>query len=626
MNDLTPGERTYADLAAEGVTIESLLEEMRAKPTFLPDGVIGVTVLRDGEPVEITLTTLVRVPNLRTAFAQALANQARGMQENSFTKLNECLVPFIDFLVESERAGIKPRHITNGTLNDYRDRLDDYEKPQHKPFSERKASKSAGTVFPTEGGGKLKVETKIAWMTQILNVLRAVRVDPDYWMEINRELDLVRGTDWSSVANDRTPVEILTRPQLKILVRICREEVTETSRRLKAAWAVMDGQASDLDERSQALLLEVKALHDRFGGKPPKQQALASALGDDKVSFPILRRLKSEPYNAALSTIYPTGRLLMPFILLFAIYYRYNRSVVTTLAESTFSEQPSVHGGTRLRGMPFKNRAGRTQYASWPVTKDPDNPAEMIETLRRWTGLVRERANDRQMNHMFLERGRKSKVRSMAETWVFDVNFVRFLVDHEAKIQRRFFFRAIRPSVINLVHHLFDGDLLATAEAGQHQVRTMVDHYLFDGARKRNEEALIPAMHLREAWRVSGGKDDAREDKRVGDMSAATPGFSCKDRYDGRMQRKRPDDLCTAYGMCPNCRLGQTDVNSPEAYALVVKLREAVIRARPRMPAETWIGRWSAVLDKLDLETIDSFTDEAKQRADLGIPDLPTVE
>ncbi|NYD89182.1 hypothetical protein [Sphingomonas melonis] len=624
MNDMTPGERAFADMAARGMDAAALLASMRAEPQQQAGGSVLVTSYDDaGEPVQVPVTMLEFVPNLRTALALAFGWRAKAMKAKSFEACLGCIRPFIEFLDSRGLNAVKPRHIDDDLLNDYRDWLDDFEKTP--PIRKRKTV----SVYPAHSCGKLKVDTKRRYMSELLTVLRHLRVDPVWWFEISPRLDLIRSNDWNGVVNDRRPVDILTRPQLKMLVRICREEVIATTARLKLAWAVMDDAdpAASTDLADREILLEVQALHRIFGGLPPKQQNLSKALNDhDPKPLPRLRRLDSRSYNAAIATIYPTGRLLMPFILLFAIYYRYNRSVVTTLKPSDFSVQPSIAGGTRLLGKPFKNRAGKTQYASWPVNNEPDNPSEMMKTLERWTGSLRPLGPSDHRNHIFLARAAGPSARSMAAQEGFNLAFIKFLEDNSAKLKRRFLFRAIRPSVINLVHHLFDGDLLATSEAGQHGVDVMMNHYLFDGARKANAEALVGPMHLREAWRRSSGKVDGREDKRRGDVSAATPGFTCRDRYASTMAGQKPGRLCTAYGMCPNCRLGGIDVSVPENYALMLKLRDAMIRSRPRMPVETWLSRWSPVLDRLNLVTIRSFTEEVRAVAQLDIPPLPTME
>lgn len=630
---MTPGERAFADMAARGLDEATMLRSMRAEPMQPGDGTLVVRGYEtDGTPVDIAVSILRPTPNLRTAFALALGSKANGMVDDSFRSRVTYLKPFIDFLVSRGLSDIKPRHITDHLLNQYRDWLDAYTTPERKPPTRRRKARG---VKGSACGGKLKVDTKRRHMNELTSVLRGVRVDPLWCFELSQALDLSRESDWSGVANDRMPVEILTRPQLKMLVRVCREEVLATTGRLRTAWAVFDGTApaGAAAPDDVEVLREVAALHRRFDGRPPKQQALSAALGDDERDlFPLLRRMKTQPYNRAIATMYPTGRLLMPFLLLFAICYRYNRSVVTTLRFSDFSVQPSVAGGSRLRGMPFKNRAGKTQYASWPVEAAHDNPAEMLATLERWTSSLRPNADPSALAHIFLERASGAKTRSLAVDHGFDTAFKRFLDDKATKLKRSFHFKAIRPSVISLVHHLFDGDLLATSEAGQHGVDVMVDHYLFDAARKANEESLVGPMMHRDAWRLSDGRMDAREDRRVGDAAAATPGFQCAAtasspaRLNSPMPGQKPGAICTAYGMCPICPLGSIDATVPRNYVFVVRLREALLRSRARMSAQTWLGRWAPVLDRVELVTIRLFGPEVTQAADFDVPALPTME
>ncbi|SEL80609.1 hypothetical protein SAMN05216382_2688 [Sphingomonas palmae] len=623
MSRLSPSEQMLADLAAAGIDEEALLAETRPEPWHAADGTLVLDSFGDERlPLDLEVVFLRDVPNIRSAFGAYLAFRARQVKAISIIPEFVALGKFIDFLVDRKLALIRPRDITDQLLDAYRDWLNDYEKPLTGKGRDEHAA-----VFSSVGGGKLGVETKRVCMHHLLEALRMLRVDSRWFLEIRRDLDLVRGGDWATSGSRRTPVTILTRPRLKLLVRLCREEVVEVSKRLRDAWDVIDGK--DTADRQtivdRELILEVGRIHTRFQGKPPLRKKLASALGEDLAQFPRLRALKSSQYNAALSILYPSGRLLMPFMLLFGIYYRYNRSIVTTLKESHFSEQPSAHG-KRLRGLPFKNRAGKTQYASWPITDDYHNPSKMIELLLLWTSRIRSEAATGEQNHLFLERCFGARTRSLASKDGFNRALVRFLKDHEETLKVRFTFRSLRPTVINLVHHLFDGDLVATAEAGQHNPQVMIDHYLSDGARRINDEALVPAMHLRDQWWRSHGIIDGRADKRRGDVSAATPGFRCEDPYDSRVPGQRPGDPCTAYGMCAVCPLGKVDISSPDAFALVVKFREALLRSRSRMPQESWIARWAPVLDRIETYTLRLFPEQVKAGAVLDIPPLPTVE
>ncbi|MGP7795609.1 hypothetical protein [Sphingomonas sp. CLY1604] len=657
---VTPGEEMYADLGRDGVDEATLVAAMQGALRQTDGGDIVVAVQDEhGVTEEVTLDLLRDAPNLRTAFGAWLGTRAAAMKKKSFNARVANFSYFPNFLEKTGRLWIRPRDIDDSLLNDYRDWLDDLETDPKRMRGRRsedvKNDDAEGVVesrprrnrrkkvsIHSAKSGKLKVGSKRRIMSAVLKALQQLQADPHWGFEIRRGIDLIRSNDWSGVANDLKPVEILNRPTLKMLVRICRAEVIETTRRLEAAWSIVDAESAPEDgaPRETAVLWELRELDRFFDGRPPKQQDVQSLkVPSGGRRFPLLASVDSASYRHLLATIYPSGRPLMPFLLLFAIYFRYNRSVVTALKRSDLTEQPSLQGGTRLLGKPFKNRAGRTQYASWPVNRDKDNPAVMIDTLERWTSRVRKHADVGQANHIFLERAAGATVRSLAETYAFDKAFASFVEDHEASLGR-FVFRALRPSVINLVHHLFDGDLLATSQAGQHGVDVMVDHYLFDGARKANEEALVPALHLREAWRQTGGRADARSDRREGDLSAATPGFTCLDRYAGYIAptdealasvpgTDSPDGgmrLCTAYGMCPNCRLARIDVSSPENYALIRKLREAITRSAATMTAESWIGRWSAVADRIDLHTLRLFPPSVREQADLDIPDLPTVE
>ena len=83
---------------------------------------------------------------------------------------------------------------------------------------------------------------------------------------------------------------------------------------------------------------------------------------------------------------------------------------------------------------------------------------------------------------------------------------------------------------------------------------------------------------------------------------------------------------CRAYGRCVSCELGKTRLDSPLAYALATKLREAMLRARTTMPEHAWLDRWMSELDLLERVLALEFTENAKAEANHDIPDLPTVE
>nr|MDQ2734861.1 hypothetical protein [Pseudomonadota bacterium] len=345
-----------------------------------------------------------------------------------------------------------------------------------------------------------------------------------------------------------------------------------------------------------------------------------------KRTFPLLWGMNGPKYQEAIALLYPNPAKMLPFCLLFAVYYRYNTGVLVTLKRSDLKRQPSVFG-ERLQGSPFKNRAKRKQHASWPITTDAHNPAEMIEVLERWIAGIKYHAPKAEREHLFLFRGHNREVNSFAIDFALRRHTNLFLKKYAKEMKgRQFTPRSIRPSVINLVHHLFDGDVVMAAHAGQHRhVDTTIEHYLCDGARKRNDEALAPVTGAMQRWVETGGIIDPR---RPGSSStlAATPGWECEDLYAGHIAGEEEGIPCRAYGRCVSCELGKPRLDSPLAYALAVKLREAMRRGRKMMPEHAWLGRWMPELDLLERLIALDFAEDVKAAANLDIPDLPTVE
>ena len=303
------------------------------------------------------------------------------------------------------------------------------------------------------------------------------------------------------------------------------------------------------------------------------------------------------------------------------------------MKRSDLTRQPSVYG-ERLKGTPFKNRAKRKQHASWPITTDAHNPAEMIETIVRWTSTILPHATLEQEGHLFLFRDHNRNVRSFATQQTLRRALAKFLDRHSASEPdesaklgaKRFTPRSIRPSVIDLVHHLFDGDVIAASHAGQHRrVDTTIEHYLQDGARKRNDERLAPVSAAMQTWVDTNGVIDPRL-SHSSISFAATPGWECTDLQSGHIAGEESGVPCRAYGRCVSCELGKIDTSSPIAYALAVKLREAMERSRTLMPEHAWLERWQPEFDALERLIALGFTTQAVISAHLDIPDLPTVE
>ncbi|TPG40572.1 hypothetical protein EAH79_11805 [Sphingomonas koreensis] len=630
---LSPAERDLAMFLNEGGSIDSLSSGATAVTST--DEALTIPFNHDDGRVEtVALDELLTLKNLKVPFAEVAAQRAEEVERHTLDIELGKLSRFVDFLASKRRTHVRLEEINNDLLRQFRDWLDEERTPPVEGTGQ-----STYAVRRRKGEQPLSVDYKRELYRTAVSYLGRLRLQSAYRDRMQPDLDLNTEGTWTK-RSKRNAVPILTRDELKMLVCLCREEVVATTRRLRAYWAIQDGTATaeHLEIVDPDVAREVSAMAAFFGDdlSPPCHDKLrvvlrcahdGSATAEfSKRTFPLLWAMNGPKYQDAVTLLYPTPARMLPFCLLFAVYYRYNTGVLVALKQSDLKRQASVFG-ERLQGSPFKNRAKRKQHASWPITTEAHNPAEMIEVLGRWTALIKNHAPKTEREHLFLFRSHNRDVNSFAVNNALRRHTSMFLKKYAKEMKgRQFTPRSIRPSVIDLVHHLFDGDVVMAAHAGQHrQVDTTIEHYLYDGARKRNDEGLAPVTAAMQRWVDTGGVIDPR---RAGSSPtlAATPGWECKDLYAGHIAGEVPNLPCRAYGRCVSCELGTPRLDSPLAYALAVKLREAMRRARRTMPEHAWLDRWMPELDLLERIIALDFTDEAKAAANLDIPDLPTVE
>lgn len=625
-------EQDLAMFLAEGGRMETLVAA--PSPVAASKTSLSISFQHDGGTVEeVNLDVLLPLQSLSAPLAEVLALRTQEVERVSLDLDITKLGKFVTFLKERRRTRMRLDEIDNELLQNYRDWLDEQRTPE---IAGSRRSPYAATQ--KEGGKPLSVGVKNEHYRVLVTYLSRVRLQPRHRGSMQSGLDLNSDKVWRKRSR-RDPTPVLTRPELKMLVRLCREEVVATTTQLRAYWAICDGVAAD-DDRAlvdEDLTREVAAMRIFFGAELPpncnddlrivRREASDGAPATEfkRRTFPLIWATNGPSYQDAVGLLYPTPAKMLPFCMLFAIYFRYNAGVLGALKASDLKRQSSVFG-ERLQGTPFKNRAKRKQHASWPINSEAHNPAEMLKTIERWTSDIRTHAPEAEKKHLFLYRNKDGDVRSFASVGALRRHAGLFVRRHAEKLdQRRFTPKAIRPSVINLVHHLFDGDVVVASHAGNHRrVDTTIEHYLDDGARKHNDEALAPITDSMQRWVETGGVVDPRGGGSA--TLAATPGWECEDIRSGVIAGEEPGVPCRAYGRCVSCELGKTRLHSPLAYALNFKLREAMLRARTTMPEHAWLERWSGELDLLERILALEFTDEARAAANLDIPDLPTVE
>jgi hypothetical protein len=253
---------------------------------------------------------------------------------------------------------------------------------------------------------------------------------------------------------------------------------------------------------------------------------------------------------------YPSSRDLVPFVVLLAVHTAYNPDTILGCTHDDISFEPGVGAARvvvepslanvdgdpaaeRVKAKAFKGRARAKQPRSFPVTADPDNPAELLAFLERWTDRIRPHVPPRYANRVFVfgthrrARAATSYVneRGTLSNTVWKHSLKKFCRKHGL---REFTLRQIRQTVIDLAHELSGGDLRAVlAVGGQRSADTINSHYTSSGARERNYEGLAAAGALMWRDRMARGRADARRAAEIGgDVGAATPGWGCLDPYD----------------------------------------------------------------------------------------------
>lgn len=331
---------------------------------------------------------------------------------------------------------------------------------------------------------------------------------------------------------------------------------------------------------------------------------------------------------------YPQPRLLVPFVLLFALYTSANADMLTDMKRADFEEQISM-GSERIVWRGFKARASRRQRRSFPVDSADDNPATLLDFLDRWTSRLRVNAGKHVKDHVFLFvakwGGGKKAVTfgpggnvGRGSSWSHNLNL--FLEDHELE---KLNLKILRASGLDLVHELFNGDLRAVkAAGGQKNNNTIFNHYTSDSARQRNAERIGESIQLYDRWRESEGASDSRVDLNKEDHGACTPGWCCLDPFSSPIAGQTNGKLCTAYGACPECPHAYVDIESPYALAQLLQLREAIERAQMSLSAERWLSVWGPRLAALNQKWIPRFTSELviSEAAMLDLSPLPELE
>ncbi|HET7570302.1 MAG TPA: hypothetical protein VFK96_06920 [Gammaproteobacteria bacterium] len=439
---------------------------------------------------------------------------------------------------------------------------------------------------------------------------------------------------WYGASRAATPTAVVSSGVLADIYNACMSEITTTmdfvaeGKRLigenKARIPTKPLQQGDYKDLGVCLA----ALDQEFAGVIPDRWGI--------------RRVNNHLHNAILAYhgfsevpnyFYPQPRLLVPFVLLFALYTSANGDMLLDMKHSDFSIESGL-GQERLVWRGYKSRAARRQRRSFPMDDSDDNPATLLSFLKQWTRRLRAEASSQITDYVFLfvpRWGGGKHVGSFRATKdsrnisIWTQNLRRFLIDHDLD---RVTLRILRASGLDLVHDLFDGDIRAIkAAGGQRRDATIYSHYTSDSARQRNAERTAATLQLYDRWRETDGRNDSRRTGSQEDYGSCTPGWRCLDPFSSPILGQKHGKLCTAYGACPVCPLAHIDVGSAYALARLLQLRVAIEHAQSILPAERWLYVWAPRLGALNQTWIPRFSSVVMDdAAKLDLPPLAGLE
>jgi integrase len=554
----------------------------------------------------VLLRTLEAFPGIAEAFAHGytLHGLSVASANRRYYIWQGIKSGFLKFLALRDRCEVRLDQIDEAMLKEFKAWLDD---PSSAGFSDRKITR----------------RTKIQ---ELQLVLQQLMKSPKWSPRLSPNLKLLENP-YPKASREVEHTEILDDAALEVLyvaaVSDC-EEIMERWRTNVAHLAAVRQHAITLDQAGQDAFHCAAFMLSNFEEPfPPRWKLIRMRVQYD-------RSVPAATYAAMQQLLYPDLDELLPFILLLAVMFAFNPGVVLNMTHSDYEEE-QLFGRERIRLKPFKPRAHRNQVSTVLATDDADNPRTIFRHLKDRCARVRTLVDSNYSNHVFLrfsaERNCGIAV-TMSDKPMREA-IARFCSRHGLDT---FQLRQIRPTTLDLVHEISGGNLLAMQQVANHQdPETTMEYYTGSAFQRRGEEMLAAGMeHLTRKVRTGGAVDPTTRHRLHADLAAATPGFACLDPMDSPMPGERKGALCGAYGRCPICPLAIIDPQSAQAFAYLLKLREALDEAAPRLGA-AWLARWAPVKQQVLTRWAPLFSDEKIRRrgaemAELAMPNLPSLD
>ena len=429
-------------------------------------------------------------------------------------------------------------------------------------------------------------------------------------------------------------VPVLSRDHMVAIVKGAEKELLELNDRWEKGKKLIAEGKVKLEKGSRDFRRSLgeclAALDERYPGVIPDA---AKIVEDDDYLGRAVRDVHKP--RRVMSYFYPTGRDLVPIVLLLGMATVFNSDTLLMLNWDDVDENVDRAGSPAIKIIGRKPRAGKDQVrfldasefaSNQPTTKD------LLHLLRDITSRIRPHVVDpghKDRLFIFLQQNAVKQPKSFGRTDAYNASgddvwrraLRNFCDDNQIP---RFILSQLRPTLIDMTLFL-NGDLAAAAALGNHRnPHTTWTHYTSSGVKRRFTERLGEVLVLRQRWIESKGKIDPRRLTPKLDRGAATPGFLCLDPFDSPRPNQQKGRACGAYGECPACPLAAANLNDPIAAAHFMALKRTIYSSQIAMSTQTWVSRWAPILADL-LALLNLLSDDVAQRAAEIHINLPPV-
>ena len=489
-------------------------------------------------------------------------------------------------------------------------------------------SRLIGWMSNAEDGPKLNSLTKATRY----NLIRAFFE----WLKIERnvlpESWVIRRNPWPLSYRHTKSRDVLSEAELGPILRAAVQDIQKTVARWDHARAIINdpsivvppGGAKISAYKNPAVAL--KALGTGFPDGLPSREDLKTRR---KGLYHAFLHYPQFSYVSAIESLFPTPRLLVPFVVLIAQATLFNPDTVLQLRWSKIDEEHPVFGADRWRLRGDKPRAGRAQVRSFPAkVTDLTNPVALLRVLRTQTASIRTGLPRELRDYVFVFRAESSAkpagtfAASGPSRGTWHRVLRRFIAEYRLA---PFTLANLRPTGSDLVDEITEGNLTAQQTLLNHaRPETTERHYRSHAAHERLQEKLAQAMAWRERYARSGGAVDSRG--KLGSRRAATPGYECFDPYDSPEPDQFSGRLCTAYGRCPACPLHALNTRSASSLARVTQLAARLEECSEVIAPQRWLWKWAPVQKAVRAHLL-LFADEIYAAArSLQLPPIPEIE